>query len=131
MKRLNLFAYLFVCTLLLTGCSVDWNSSLKEISRPYACEYQCKRLLLYGEDVLDSFREVKLSLKPDDTFLLFAEEKDGKVSSYAGSYKLSPEGIELTFSNQKTAIFPYKKGEIFLTLPLKDGFVLAEFSSEA
>ena len=48
----KIIAILALTCLLLTGCSAEDMSSLRDISRPYAAEYKCKKLQLGGEELL-------------------------------------------------------------------------------
>ena len=66
LMRLAPIVLLAFC-LLFAGCetNVAEMSSLPELSRPYAGEYECETLTLAGEDMLSAFRTVRLTLGYD------------------------------------------------------------------
>lgn len=130
MKKM-FFAVALLCALCLTGCDVEKMSSLKDISRPYAAEYKCKKLQLGGEDLLGGFDYVKLRLGYGGDYTLFyaGEEGEGEQS---GTYELSSDEGKITMhGGGKTYIFPYEKGTVRIQLQFQDRLLLAEFSAAA
>lgn len=118
--------------LLCSGCHAEKMSSLKDISRPYAGEYRCKKLLLGGEDLLGNFDYLKLQLDGSGTYRLFYAG-DGGEGEQTGEYDLSPEEGTVTLrarsgNGEKTYVFPYRKGKISLGLQFREKFLYAEFS---
>ncbi len=108
--------------LLFAGCetNVAEMSSLPELSRPYAGEYECETLTLAGEDMLSAFRTVRLTLGYDGKAALFWQTCEGGTGERSFFYEADPERGEITF-------FPAigKKGRTF---PMEDGTVRLSFN---
>ncbi len=106
--------------------------SLQEFSRPYAGEYQCRTLMLGGEDRLDAFESVKLTLGYDGSFLLTYRTAEGAEGAYDGTYRVNGAQTEITFtggagSKSVSRSFPMDKGGIFIELPFGSSLLYAEF----
>ena len=131
MKKL-VCAWILACGLLFTGCNVEEMSTLREISRPYAGEYKCKKLNLGGEDVLANFRFLKLELANGGTFTLKYEDVRGGRGEYAGEYEMGEDSItfrSLSGGEEKKFVFPYEKGSVLIELPFGGKLLLAEFGT--
>jgi len=135
--RKNRYLFLLVTTLLLflfVGCEkVEDMGSLPDLSHPYAGEYTCKKLLLGGEDCLDRFDYVKLTLEYGGDFTLSYRDKEKRSGAYSGEYAVSSESDEITFSAKaglKTVsrTFPVKNGTILIDLTFGQKLLHAEFS---
>ena len=133
---------LFVAILLTMLCAlfvlcacekVEDMGSLSDLSKPYTGEYTLKKLSLGGEDYMDKFDSVKLTLTYDGGFKLTYKEKDGQSGSYAGEYKVSTERKEITLFSQAglrtvKRTFPMEKGSILIDLNLGKKLLHAEFA---
>ncbi len=97
MKKFFAAVFLFAC-LFLSGCRVEEMGDLGEVSRPYAGEYLCTKLILNGEDRLSQFEFVRLVLGRDGRFELSWRDPSGGNGTYAGSYALAAGGRELLFT---------------------------------
>ncbi len=125
-------ALALACMFLFTGCNVEEMSSLREISRPYAGEYKCKKLTLGGENMLASFRFLKLELAQDGTFTFKYEDVGGGRGEYAGEYEMGESSVTfrtLSGGEEKKFVFPYEKGTVHLELPFGGKLLLAEFGT--
>lgn len=134
MKKL-LCALVLATAFFCCGCNAEEMSGLKDISRPYAGEYQCKKLLLGGEDMLGKFDYLKLRLDHSGSYCLFYESEEGR-GERSGSYELSPEEGKITLKaplpdGEKKYVFSYRKGAILMELQFHEKLLYAEFSAAA
>ncbi len=132
MKR-SICLLLTCCALLLCGCDVNEMTTLKELSRPYTGEYQCKTLRLGDEDLLPMFESLRLGLDGNGTFELCWRDTFGGEGSFAGDYKLSEEEETITLSavrggRERTFVFPYEHGAVQIGLLFGGKPFYAEFS---
>lgn len=117
----------------LGGCDVSAMTALAEISRPYTGEYECRSLTVGGEDRLDDYDYVRLTLSRDDTFEIAYREKKGKEGAYKGTYEMDASGENITFTVRVGFIpvhrtFPVENGSIFMDLRLRGKLLHAQFS---
>lgn len=132
MRKLCAFFGLFGA-LLLSGCAVDEMTTLKDVSRPYAGEYKCKRLMLGGEDMLERFSFIKLDLDYFGQFTLSFADPAGGEGEYGGAYRIDEGRITLKSAaggEEKTFVFPYEKGAVRMELLLGNELLYAEFRTE-
>ena len=132
MKKSFCACFLGFCLLFLTGCDVQKMSSLRDISKPYAAEYHCKKLQIGGEDMLDRFETVKLNLRYDGKFSLTFTDTDDHTASYDGAYTFDENGVTLikkVGAREEAHTFPYEKGVIYIDFPLGEKLLLAEFTT--
>ena len=97
------------------------NGDLKEITKPYTGEYECKLAQIGNTDLMDSFKKILLTLSPDGSFALDATDKCNKRRTEQGKYEYDLQNHEITFLWQNGAYhrsFPVQNGEIFITVPL-------------
>lgn len=128
-------AALFALALALfaaTSCDVNEMSTLRDISRPYAGEYQCKKLQLGGEDLLPRFEFIKLKLDAYGKFALSYADCEGGESGYSGGYRI--EDGEITFTAaaegaERSYVFPYDEGTVRIRLLMGEKLLYAEFSA--
>lgn len=127
-------ACMLICTLapMLTCCDVQEMSSLKDVSRPYAAEYKCKRLQIGGEDALEGYEFIKLDLKQSGNFVCRYLDKTGGEGSYTGKYRIS--GNQAIFSSEQNGekrefSFPYEGGSIFVRYQFGERLLFCEFSA--
>lgn len=122
---------LIVFALCLSGCDFDERSTLRDISKPYAAEYRCRKLLLGGEDELPSFSVLKLTLGYYGAFTLAYESADGNRGEYTGTYTVDGESGTVTFAagEGKRYRFPFRGGTVYIELPLGEKLLHAEFSA--
>lgn len=112
-------AGLSTLALLFSACG---NSSLKDVTKPYLGEYECKSATLGETEYVDDFSFIRLELKQDGEFTLYYNHKNGKKGEESGSYLYdkNEETITLTYGELGTLKrkFPLTNGEIYVTLPI-------------
>lgn len=118
--------------LTLCGCDVSSMTTLAEISRPYVGEYVCETLTLGGEDLLDRFETVKLTLGYDGAFRLSYRDRLGAEGGYGGVYEMNAACDAVTFSARRglrtvSRTFPVRSGAIYADLNLQGKLLHAEF----
>ena len=90
-KRIILL--IFTCTLLtfLCGCDVKNAGPLKSMTRPYIAQYECVEATLGGEDLLNKFDYIKITLVNKDNMEFNYKQKDGenKILETKYNYDLS------------------------------------------
>ncbi len=135
MRKKMFCAGLCLCLMLfsLCGCDVSSMTTLAEVSRPYTGEYSCKSLTVGGEDRLDDYDYVRLTLSRDDTFEVAYRDNKGKEGAYKGTYEMDASGESITFTVRVGFIpvhrtFPVENGSIFMDLRLRGKLLHAEFS---
>ena len=115
--------------LLFSSCG---NGSLKDVTKPYLGEYDCKSALLGDVDFLDEFSYIKLELKQEGTFSLYYATKEGKKGEETGQYVYDEENETLTFSHaglgEVKRKFPLKEGSLSIVLPLGAKTLTMQFS---
>ncbi len=129
MKKI-LCAFALICALAFTGCNVEEMDSLRDITRPYAGEYKCKKLLLGGEDLLGGFEYMKLNLGYYGDFTLSYAQTDAGEGEYSGEYEIA--GDRAIFSaeaggEKKRYVFLYEAGAVIMELPFGGKLLQAEF----
>lgn len=124
----------WVCLLILVSAlcfSCCANTSLKDITKPYLGEYECKSATLGEMDMLNAFSYIKLELQADDRFLLTYKTKHGETGRQQGAYKYDGEEKSLILSMEGGAYkrsFPIDKGTIDISLPIGGKQLYLQFS---
>ena len=117
--KISFCAGLAALLLVLPACG---NGSLKDITKPYLGEYECKSATLGEKDYVEDFSFIRLELKKDDEFTLYYSAKNGKKGEEAGTYTYDEKEEALTITYGENGVFkrkfPLKNGEIFITLPI-------------
>ena len=123
--------FCFLSPLFLCGCSRLKEGELKEITRPYLGEYECKIARLGEVDLLDGLRFARIELNADN-FRFVAREKDGKVRRYEGKYSYDETSGALRFftpSLEGDKISSrLKKGEISILYPCGENTLFLFFT---
>ncbi len=101
-----------LCALLSVG------GSLKDISKPYLGEYECKSATLGNREYADDFDFIRIELRGDERFVLSYREKDDRSTH-------TTEGIyEYDETNGTVLLKTREKGTMKRRFPLKDGVLL-------
>ena len=122
MKMIKLKSSLLVGLCLISMLFAGWTkSSLKDITKPYLGEYECKTATMDGKDCLKQFDYIRLEIKPDGTFTLnFCKKNKGK-DVLKGSYQYESETSSILFKiGKKKGIqrrFPLKNGILYIIVP--------------
>ncbi len=98
------------------------NGSLKDVTKPYLGEYECQSATLGEKDYVEDFSFIRLELKQDNEFTLSYSAKNGKKGEESGTYTYDEQEETLTLIYGELGVlkrkFPFKNGEIFITLPI-------------
>ena len=117
--KISFCAGLAVLMLVLPACG---NGSLKDITKPYLGEYECKSATLGEKDYAQDFSFIRLELKKDDEFTLYYSAKNGKKGEETGTYSYDEKEETLTITYGDLGVlkrkFPLKNGEIFVSVPI-------------
>ncbi len=99
-------------------CVVGKSSSLKDISKPYLGEYECKQATYGEKDYLEDFTYIRMELKSGDRFVLSYCDKLTKKKNQV-------EG-EFTYDEQTSTVTLQLEGDACIKrqFPLKDGVLL-------
>lgn len=130
MRNLLFILFAIFCLFPLAACDVNEMSSLIEISKPYAGEYQCEKLIYGDKDYTDLY-EIKLTLKADGSFQLAYQDEHGREGGYQGNYAYEENMITFTSKNGAKSVsrgFLYKDGVLSIELPIGGKLLHAEFS---
>ena len=90
-------------------------SDLKEISKPYAGTYECKKMQYGDRDLKEYVNGAFLELKNDGTYVLTVKLKNGKTRQSKGDYEVEGETIAFIDKTKKNAprrVFSRKNDEI-------------------
>lgn len=132
MRKTTLALIAALCAFLLCGCKkAEDMGSLAQLSRPYAGEYVCRKILLGGEDFTRKFDYIKLELERGGDFLLSYRTEEGNKGEYRGTYRVSDSG-EITFTANAgyravSRSFPMREGAVLIDLPFGQKLLHAEF----
>ena len=112
-----------------------WNTvksqPLSEITKPYLGTYECRLAQLNDKNLLDDFSYIRLELKTEKKYVLYAKTKEDKEKRVEGEYVYNKERETIifyadTFSFIKKE-FPMKQGEINICLQQGDKTLLMKF----
>ena len=98
MKK-RFIAFAFICTLLLTllcACDMKNAGPLKSITHPYIAQYECVEATLGGEDLLDKFEYIKITLVDKENLELNYKPKDGDNKKVESKYSFDIKTRTLT-----------------------------------
>ena len=120
------------CLFPVCGCDAENMTTLAEVSRPYVGEYRCEKLLLGGEDCMEGYEYVLLTLDREGNFQLSYLSREGAEGGYGGAYQMNREGDEITFTAKKGLLsvsrtFPLDNGTILIDVPFRGKLLHAEF----
>lgn len=134
MKK-GLCAFLLCGGLLCCGCDVNEMSTLPDITRPYAGEYECKTIRYGDRELIEKFEYIKLELDFYGEFEVTYAIREGGKGEYSGAYTVDEEAGEITFraktaGMERSYVFPYEKGSVIIEMQFAGKLLYAEFSSE-
>ena len=76
--------------------AVDPDSSVKEITKPYACTYECTRATLNGEDLLGGYEYLRVTLEKSGALIVESKKQGGAAHKLQGNYTFDDKTRELT-----------------------------------
>ena len=97
------------------------DGTLKDITKPYLGEYECKSAQFGEKDCLEKFSYIRLELKEDGEFVLDYKEREGKKKQVEGKYSYDAEKGILKFTDQIGGFkreFPLNDGNLTIALPI-------------
>lgn len=134
MKKQVLKSSVFAGILSLFLLFPGWKQqTLKEITKPYLGEYECKQATFDGEDYLKDFSYIRLELKAENMFELSYADKENHKGKTTGKYVYDPQRKVLTLESEKGGIkksFPLKDGEICITIFFGDKTLAMKFEQK-
>ena len=71
--------------------TVDMNSSVKSLTKPYITTYECTSAKLGNQDLLDKYDYLKITFLDDKELELSYKKKNGKKHSYTAPYSYDDE----------------------------------------
>ena len=122
MKMIKLKSSLVIGLCVLSMLLVGWvKNGLKDITKPYLGQYECKLATLDGINCLKQFDYIRLEIKQDGTFVLnFCEKTKGK-DVIKGAYEYERETSSILFKIGKNQgyqrRFPIKNGVLYIVVP--------------
>lgn len=129
---LTLAAALAACS--LSACEIDVQSSLKELSDPYIATYECVRADYGGQDMLEKYDYIRITLTDKETMLLSYKEKGGKAHSRECGYSYDEKTGELTaeigllgVSRRESVVV--ENGQFTLSMPIAGTQLIMQFKS--
>ena len=135
MKRIKLkTSILSALAALLFVFPAVQSHGLKEITKPYLGQYECKSATLGDKEYLDGFSYIRLELKPDETFSLYYCPKEGKAKEEKGKYSYNAETGELLLSigrnDEIKRKFPLQEGKLTVSLRLGGKTLVMKFEQK-
>lgn len=96
-KKLSLLIFVLCAVLLLLpACDMEEKGSIKAITKPYIAEYECVEAKLGTEDLLKRYDYIYITLANATEMEVSFKPKNGKRSTFKGSYSVDPKTRELT-----------------------------------
>lgn len=75
--------------------TLDMNSSVKSLTKPYIATYDCTFAQLGKQDLLEKYEYLKITLLDDKKLEVSFKRKKGKKHSYTSTYTFDDESGEL------------------------------------
>lgn len=105
-RKLLLISIIFALTLiLLPACDAKNAGSLKSITRPYIAQYECTSATFGGDDILERFDYIEITLVNKKDMEVIYKPKGGDRKLIKTTYSLNTETRELT---AEVGIYGYK-----------------------
>lgn len=112
---------LTVISSLLFPFSAYKDGSLKEITKPYLGQYECRLATLGSLDCTDRFKSIIIDLGENNAFTLTLTDKTGKKHVETGKYSYDDKKHALTFygvnNRDFERTFPLSEGKFVITVP--------------
>ncbi len=85
-KSVMLILLLPLFGLLLCAFTIDEQSSLKSLTKPYITTYECTAARLGNQDIMEKYEYIKVTLLNDKELEVSLKRKNGKKTSYRCEY---------------------------------------------
>ena len=95
-KLILLPLLLFCSFIILPACNFDMTESIKAITKPYIAEYECTEAYLGGENLLEKYEYIKITLINAEEMELSFKATEGKKHTFTGNYTVDPKTRELS-----------------------------------
>lgn len=120
--------------LCMCAFTVDMNSSVKTLTKPYITTYECTSARLGDQDLLEKYDYLKITFLDDKELEVSFKRKKGKKHSYTAPYTHDDESGEL---KAEVGILGFKfrqaakieNGKFTLTMPILGKQLSMTFSS--
>ena len=96
-KRIIIFTFIFAL-MLSFACACDMKNAgpLKSITRPYIAQYECVDATLGGEDLLDKFDYIKITLLDKENLAINYKQKNDDNKTIESKYSFDLKSHTLT-----------------------------------
>lgn len=114
--------------------TLDMNSSVKTLTKPYITTYDCTSARLGNQDLLDKYDYLKITFLDDKELEVSFKRKNGKKHSYTAPYSYDDESGEI---KAEVGILGFKfrqaakieNGKFTLSMPIVGKQLSMTFSS--
>lgn len=99
MKKKIIAPLLLIISLLclcMCAFTIDSNSSVRTLTKPYINTYECKSARLGNEDLLEKMEYLKITFLDDKQLEVSFKRKNGKRNAYQCEYEFDEETNELS-----------------------------------
>lgn len=97
-RKLSLFILLLCILIIAPACNSNEQiaaGSLKALTKPYIATYECTQARLGGQDLLEKYDYIKITLLNKDELEVSFKQKNGDKKSFKGKYEVNAETKEL------------------------------------
>lgn len=131
-KILPVLSAFCVFLLCLAACGLDTTSSLKDLTDPYIARYECTQATLGGDDLLENFDYIRITLLDEKEMELSFKQKGEKPRAKTFKYSYDKESGELYaeegvlgFKAKEPAVI--KDGAFTISFPLGSRQLILKF----
>ena len=136
MKK-KIFAVLLIAAILCTclcAFTVDMNSSVKTLTKPYITTYDCTYAQLGKENLLEKYEYLKITILDDEKLEVSFKRKKGKKHVYTSDYSYNDQTCELKadigiFGFRFRQATKIEDGKFNVSMPILGKQLIMRFSS--
>ena len=118
----------------LCAFTIDTNSSVKSLTKPYITTYECTAARLGNEDLLEKYEYLKITFLDEKQLEVSYKRKDGKRRAHVCDYKFDDKTHEFSAEigilgfkfRQSTKI---ENGKFTLSMPILGKTLIMNFAS--
>ncbi|MCD7728570.1 MAG: hypothetical protein LUI60_01485 [Clostridia bacterium] len=78
------------------ACGLDATTTLKDLTSPYIARYECTQATLGGDDLLQDYEYIRITILDEKEMELSFKQKDGKVKAKTFGYTYDKESGEIS-----------------------------------